>query len=48
MKILSRTVLLLLSLLVFCPSLLAGERITSFDSGVTIEKSGLLTVIETI
>lgn len=48
MKILSRTVLLLLSLLVFCPPLLAGERITSFDSRVTIEKNGLLTVIETI
>ena len=48
MKILRRTILLLLSLLVFSPPLLAGERITSFDSRVTIEESGLLTVIETI
>lgn len=32
----------------FCGSLLAEERITSFDSRITVEPSGLLTVTETI
>jgi len=47
MKTLSR-LLLLLSFFVYCSPLLASERITSFDSKVSIDESGLLTVIETI
>ncbi len=48
MKILRLLPLLLLALLVFCTPLCASERITNFDSRITIDKSGQLTVIETI
>ena len=40
--------LLLITLHLFCGPLLAAEKITSFDSRITVEESGLLTVTETI
>ena len=39
---------ILLLLQVFCGPLRAEERITGFDSRITVEQNGLLTVIETI
>ncbi|HBI14949.1 MAG TPA: DUF2207 domain-containing protein [Desulfobulbaceae bacterium] len=40
--------LLLITFQFFCGPLLANERITSFDSRITVDANGLLTVTETI
>ncbi len=46
--LLRQALFLLVTLLLFSSPLQAEERITSFDSRVTIEQSGVVTVIETI
>jgi len=48
MTVIIRTVGVVLSFFLFCPALFAAEKITHFDSLVTVEKSGRLTVTETI
>jgi len=48
LKLFIKTLLFSLFLLVICVSVQAGEQITDFDSWVSVDRTGKITVIETI